>query len=87
MSDDRTQEAQTLDGELNRRIIRGSAWVGIGYGGGQALSFASTLVLVRLLDPHAFGTVAVGMTLLAVISQIQESGLGAAFVHGRQHDP
>ena len=38
------------------------------------LSFVSTLVLVRLLDPHAFGTVAVGMTLLAVFSQIQESG-------------
>jgi O-antigen/teichoic acid export membrane protein len=72
-----------LDSEMNRAIVRGSAWVGLGYGGGQVLSFASTLVLVRLLDPHAFGTVAVGLTLLAVVAQIQESGLGAALIHGR----
>lgn len=87
MSDAQIEERQSLDGNLNRRIVRSSAWVGLGYGGGQVLSFASTLALVRLLDPHAFGTVAVGMTLLAVMSQIQESGLGAAYVHGRQRDP
>ena len=81
------REPQRFDDDLNRRIVRSSAWVGLGYGGGQVLSFVSTLVLVRLLDPHAFGTVAVGMTLLAVVSQVQESGLGAALVQGRHHDP
>ncbi len=81
------QERHSFDRELNRRIVRSSAWVGVGYGGGQVLSFLSTLTLARLLDPEAFGTVAIGMTLLAVISQIQESGLGAALVHGRHHDP
>jgi O-antigen/teichoic acid export membrane protein len=77
---------QSFDAELNRRIVRNSAWVTLSYGGGQLLSFATTLVLVRLLEPEAFGVVAVGMTLLAVVLQVQESGLGAALVHGRHHD-
>jgi O-antigen/teichoic acid export membrane protein len=76
-----------LDDALNRRIVRSSAWVGVGFGGARLLSFASTLVLVRLLAPEAFGIVAVGMTLLAVVTQIQESGLGAALVHSRRYDP
>jgi lipopolysaccharide exporter len=82
-----SQQGASFDRELNRRIVRGSAWVGLGYGGGQILTLVSTLVLVRLLDPEAFGIVAVGMTLLAVITQIQESGLGSAFVHIRHRDP
>jgi lipopolysaccharide exporter len=80
-------QAGPLDDELNRRIVRSSVWVGFGYGGSQILTFASTLVLVRILEPRDFGTVAVGLTLVAVISQIQESGLGAAFIHGRHRDP
>jgi O-antigen/teichoic acid export membrane protein len=82
-----TPERHAFDSTLKRRIVRSSAWVGVGFGGSQAISFISTLTLARLLDPHAFGTVAVGMTLLAIISQVQESGLGAALIHGRKHDP
>jgi lipopolysaccharide exporter len=84
---DEDREAVTLDHDLNRRIVRGSAWVGLGYGVGNVLTFASTLVLVRLLDPAAFGTVAVGITLLAIVAQVQASGLGAALVQGRHADP
>lgn len=73
--------------ELQRRIVRSSAWVAVGFGGARLLSFASTLVLVRLLDPEAFGIVAVGLTLLAIVTQVQESGLGAALVHSRRFDP
>lgn len=77
----------TLDADMDRRIVRSSIWVGVGHGGGRLLVLASMLVLVRLLEPEAFGIVAVGMTLLAVVAQIQESGLGAALIHGRRHDP
>jgi O-antigen/teichoic acid export membrane protein len=86
MNDGQSAHGQSFDHELNRRIVRSSAWVGLGYGGGQILSFASTLVLVRLLDPEAFGIVAIGATLLAIMAQIQASGLGAALVHGRDRD-
>jgi O-antigen/teichoic acid export membrane protein len=87
VTDDQPRGTGSFDAELNRRVVRSSAWIGIGYGGGQVLYFASTLVLVRVLDSKAFGIVAIGMTLLAVVSQVQESGLGAALVHGRDRDP
>jgi PST family polysaccharide transporter len=86
VSDHETPRSKGFDRELSRRIVRGSAWVGLGYGGRQILAFAGTLVLVRILDPHAFGTVAVGMSLLAIVSQIQESGLGSALVYQRHRD-
>lgn len=86
-ADTQTEQGHSLDGEMNRRIVRSSAWVGLGVGGGQIVSFVSTLVLVRLLAPNAFGTVAIGMTLLTVIGRVQESGLGAALVNTRRHDP
>jgi lipopolysaccharide exporter len=79
-------EALSFDKELNRRIVRGSAWVGLGFGFGNVITFASMLVLVRLLDPEAFGIVAAGVTLLAIVTQIQSSGVGAALVHGRHAD-
>ncbi|MEX2556599.1 MAG: lipopolysaccharide biosynthesis protein [Actinomycetota bacterium] len=72
---------------MNRRIVRGSAWIGLGMGVGQLVALGSMLVLVRLLDPASFGIVAVGVALLAVVAQVQESGLGAAVVQGRHRDP
>jgi O-antigen/teichoic acid export membrane protein len=79
-------DALSFDRDLNRRIVRGSAWIGLGLGVGQLLAFGSMLILVRLLDPSAFGIVAVGIALLAVVAQVQESGLGAALVQGREQD-
>jgi O-antigen/teichoic acid export membrane protein len=86
VSGNRTEPTQSFDDELNARIVRSSLWVGLGHGGARLLSFASTLVLVRLLDPDDFGIAAVGMTLVAAVAQIQESGLGAALIHRRRHD-
>ena len=69
--------------DLDRKILRGSAWVGVGYGGKQVLQFASMLALVRLVDPSAFGLMALAWTVLFVIDAIQESGVGSAFVYRR----
>ena len=41
------------------------------------------LVLVRFVDPKAFGVVALSFTALYVLSTMQDSGLGAALVHRR----
>lgn len=76
--------ASGFDESIRRTVVRSSAWVGVGYGTGQLLAFASMVVLVRLLDPKAFGVVAVGGALLAVVAQIQESGVGAALIHSRR---
>jgi len=54
----------------------------LGYGGGQLISFASTLALARLLDPADFGVVALATILLAILQALQESGMGSALVFG-----
>ena len=73
---------QHADGDLTRRIIRSSAWVGLGWGGGQLIAFASTLALARLLTPAEFGAVALAMILLFALQALQESGAGSALVYG-----
>lgn len=66
--------------ELDTKIMRSSAWAVLGYGGTNALSLVTTIVLARLLVPTDFGLVALTLTVLAVAHLAQESGLGAALV-------
>jgi O-antigen/teichoic acid export membrane protein len=55
-------------------------------GGGQILQVVGMFVLVRLLTPTDFGTVALGLTLVFALAHLQESGLGSALVYMRD-DP
>ncbi len=65
----------------DRKILRGSLWVAVGYGGRQILTLGSMLVLVRLLDPHSFGLMALATTALLVLEAVHESGLASALVY------
>jgi len=78
------EETTNLDDALDRKILRGSSWAAVGLGGGQVLSLLSTLVLVRLLDPKAFGLAALATTFIIVVQNLQESGLGAALIYRRR---
>jgi O-antigen/teichoic acid export membrane protein len=68
---------------LDSRIMRGSAWVAVSYGGSHIVSLLTTLALVRLLDPKAFGLVALAWTVLIITDQIQNAGAAAALVYRR----
>jgi lipopolysaccharide exporter len=70
--------------KLDSRILRGSAWVAVSYGGRNAISLLTTLALVRLLEPKAFGLVALAWTLLTVYDQVQNAGTSAALVYRRE---
>lgn len=69
---------------LDSRIMRGSAWVAVSYGGRNLVTLLTTLALVRLLDPKAFGLVALAWTVLIVTDQIQNAGAAAALVYRRE---
>jgi lipopolysaccharide exporter len=71
--------------QLDQRILRGSTWVAIGYGGRQIISIITMLALVRLVGPSSFGVVALAWTILFVVQTVQGSGLSTALVH-RRHD-
>jgi O-antigen/teichoic acid export membrane protein len=51
--------------------------------GKQLASVLSLFVLARLLEPKAFGLVALAWTVLAFAEQIQASGVGSALVYRR----
>jgi O-antigen/teichoic acid export membrane protein len=70
---------------LDSRILRGSAWVAVSYGGRSMVSLLTTLVLVHLLEPKAFGLVALAWTVLVICDQVQNAGTASAFVF-RRHD-
>jgi O-antigen/teichoic acid export membrane protein len=69
--------------DLDRRIIRGSAWLALSYGGGQLVSLVSTAVLAHFLAPSAFGVVALASVAIVAVTTLQESGLGLAMIHKR----
>ena len=75
------------DARLDGRIMRGSAWVAVSYGGRNLVSLLTTLALVRLLEPQAFGLVALAMTVLVIIDQVQNAGAAAALVYRRDDVP
>ena len=63
--------------------MRNTGWVALSLVVSSIASFMSMLVLARLLEPGAFGLVALAWTVLYFVGQIQESGVGAAVIYRR----
>jgi len=62
------------------RLIRGAALMGLVKIFTTAISFASTIILARLLIPEDFGLVAIAMTLIMLITSFSELSLSNAIV-------
>ncbi|MBX7483450.1 lipopolysaccharide biosynthesis protein [Qipengyuania qiaonensis] len=65
------------------RMLSGSAWLSGARIVTNILSFVSTIVLARLLAPADFGIVALGTTLMAILSSITEISLSQALIQHR----
>jgi O-antigen/teichoic acid export membrane protein len=74
---------ETLPADFDRVILRSSMWVALSWGGRNALSMVGAVVLARILEPHAFGLVAIALTITTVLEYVQESGVGAALIQRR----
>ena len=74
-----SQSRATHD-ELDNKIMRGSAFGIVGFGGANILSLVMGIVLARLLTPSEFGLVALALSILAVTHIVQESGLHASLI-------
>ena len=73
---------RTDDGSLRAAVIRGVLWIGTGQFAGQLISWASTIVVIRLLAPADYGLMAMCMSfiwLLMLVSAFagRERVLGA----------
>jgi PST family polysaccharide transporter len=83
--DELVEAGQSLGGhKLETRILRGTAWIGLGVGARQLFTWVSMLVLVRLLEPESFGVVALAFTVVSSLQYLRGSGIWAALVYRRQ---
>jgi lipopolysaccharide exporter len=65
---------------IQRKLIKGSLWLGVSRALVNALAAISTILLARLLVPADFGLVAVATTLLAIVSGVTDLSLTSALV-------
>ena len=68
--------------------VRGSAWTFAGYGASQLLKLMSILVLARMLNPKAFGVMALVNVFLTGLEVLSDLGIGLDVVQNlRGEDP
>lgn len=68
------------EGPSDKALLDGIAWTGAVKWASQVLSWLSTIVVARLLNPEDYGLVAMAGVFLGFIAMLNEFGLGAAVV-------
>jgi PST family polysaccharide transporter len=69
--------------EFLARIVNGLAWTAAAKGVTQALTWTSTLIVVRLLAPADYGLVGMAAAYLGLATVLSEFGVGTAVVYLR----
>lgn len=72
--------------ELDRSLASGIAWTGGIKWIVQIVSWATTLIVARLLVPEDFGIIGMATLVLGLIRLVNEFGLGSAIVQRKQID-
>ena len=75
----RASERQKLD----RSLVHGMAWTGASRWATQILSWASTLVIARLLTPADYGVLTMANVYIGFVALVNEFGLGPAIIRQR----
>lgn len=72
---------QRLDGqELDRSLVKGLAWTGAIKWATQVFSWASTLLVARILTPNDYGIVSLAVVYYGILMLVSEFGVGAGVV-------
>ena len=66
--------------ELKQKAVRGVLWSGTQIWGARAVSFVIFVILSRLLNPEAFGLVALATLFITFVQAFQDQGFGDAIV-------
>jgi O-antigen/teichoic acid export membrane protein len=69
--------------EVDRKLVRGSAWLALSFGGSQVISLVAAATVARFVAPSAFGLIALASIAIVALTTLQESGLGLAVIHRR----
>jgi lipopolysaccharide exporter len=66
--------------KLSSKVIKGSFWVLSGSILGRGIDFGFQIALSRLLMPEEFGLMAIGLSFVAIIETLTETGFGSAII-------
>ncbi len=66
---------------ITGRLIKGSMWLSLSRAIVNLLTMLSTFILARYLSPSDFGLVALGTTMLMIVSTVTELSLTQALIH------
>jgi O-antigen/teichoic acid export membrane protein len=69
--------------DIDRQLVRGSAWLALSYGGSQIVSLVIAAIIAHFVTPSAFGLVALASVAIVALTTLQESGLGLAVIQRR----
>lgn len=76
-----TPQAETNNtGRMDKHIVRAMAWTGAAKWGTQILTWASTIIVARLLLPSDYGLIGMATVYLGLVALISEFGLGQAVI-------
>jgi len=68
---------------LDRSLVHGLAWTGAMKWASQLITWVSTILVMRLLAPSAYGLVGMALVFIGFMQLVNEFGLGAAVVQQR----
>lgn len=71
---------------LRQKVLSGLIWTGSMRFLGQILTWAITVVVIRLLSPSDYGLLAMATVFLSFVILMSEAGLGAALVQASEVD-
>ena len=71
---------------LRSRVVSGLFWIGGTRLLGQVLTWAITIVVIRLLNPSDYGLLAMATVFMGLLALVAEAGLGSALVQAPRMD-
>ena len=77
-------DASRTRAALDASFVRGLAWTGGMKWATQAITWASTVIVARILTPADYGLVAMGAVFLGLVTMLSEFGFGSAIVKLRE---
>lgn len=69
---------------LRTKVLDGFLWLGTGTTIIQAISWVSTIVVIRLLSPSDYGLMAMTAVFTSLLTTVGELGIGAALIQARE---
>jgi len=76
-----------LSAEFRQKVIQGVAWSATQNWGMQAIAFFIFLILARLLEPAAFGMIAIATVFVAFIEVFIDQGFADALIQRAELEP